>query len=115
MASLNGPIFSRTCVIGKGLTFHALFSRLSRRSSRWAFSDRVGCGAAPKSELGRSAPPATVAAVDTNCLRVIAPPDLIRNSSPESAFKAAQWAVFWPHFGFDLGSFALKNQFVFGF
>jgi hypothetical protein len=81
MASLNGPFLSRTCAVGKGLTFHALLFKLSRRSSLWALPGGIGRGTLPKVEFGRSAPPATVAAVDTNCLRVIAPPNLIKNSS----------------------------------
>src|SRR5208337_2722365 len=86
MPSLNGPFFSRTCVIGKGLTFHALFSKLSRRSSRWALSAMPARGALLNTELGRSTPPATVAAVDTNCRRVIPSLDLIRNASHDKSW-----------------------------
>src|SRR5208337_2324622 len=85
MASLNGPFFSRTCAVGKGLTFHALFSRLSRRSSLLALSDMAARGAVPNTVLGSSAPPASVAAVYTNCLRVIPRSGFIMNA-PSSAF-----------------------------
>jgi hypothetical protein len=34
--------------------------------------------------------------------------------SSELGFSAAPWVVFGPFFGFDLGLFALKNQFVLG-
>jgi hypothetical protein len=37
-----------------------------------------------------------------------------RRSTGEFGFNAAQKVVFWPLFGFDWGSFALKDQFVFG-
>ena len=35
-----------------------------------------------------------------------------RLSTREFPFEGTQKAVSWPHLGFDLGSFALKNQFV---
>jgi len=43
-------------------------------------------GALLNTDFGRSTPPATVAAVDTNCLRVIPPLDLIRNTSHDKSF-----------------------------
>ena len=43
----------------------------------------------------------------------LASPTRRRLSTREFRFDAAQKVGFWPFFGFDLGSFALKNQFVF--
>jgi hypothetical protein len=41
-------------------------------------------------------------------------PNRRRLSTREFDFDSTQKAVSWPLLGFDLGSFALKNQFVFG-
>src|SRR5208282_4932335 len=82
MASLNGPFRSRTCAVGKGLTFQALLFRLSTRASHAAFSELVAGGAPISPDLGSNAPPATAAALDTNCLRVIFLSNIMRSASP---------------------------------
>jgi hypothetical protein len=116
MASLNGPFLSRTCLVGKGLTFHALLSKLNRRSSLWALSTVVERGGLPNDNLGSSTPLAAVAAVATNCLREISPPNLTGNSPRirvQCRTRGGSWATILALIGLFCTQKPVRFEFVF--